>query len=292
MVSFWWWDELKIFQRKLECMERYLEKASRPEDLAVAIRAAQKAGEVMDKYQEKIDDLDVEEKSHHNDVVTEADLEAQEKIVEIISDEFPEDGFKGEEDLETESLSRRNWVVDPIDGTSNFERGLPYFCTSIGLKVDGKYVLGVVYSPESALDKMFFACHDSGAYRVSNGEIEKLEVSEKESLKSAVILSGINERDRSEREKDIELTRTFMDRGAKFRKMGSAALNICMTASGSAEAVMFRYLYEWDYAAGKIILEESGGKLETWETEGDDCSFMATNSGIHEELDEIFSNFR
>lgn len=88
-------------------MERYLEKASRPEDLAVAIKAAEAAREIMNKYQRKIDEIQTEEKTHFNDLVTEADLEAQEIIVGIISDEFPEDGFTGEEYLDRKLLEKK-----------------------------------------------------------------------------------------------------------------------------------------------------------------------------------------
>ena len=273
-------------------MERYLEKASRPEDLVVAIKAAEAAGEIMNKYQRKIDEIQTEEKTHFNDVVTEADLEAQEKIVDIISDEFPDDGFTGEEDLETDSYSRRNWVIDPIDGTSNFERGLRNFCTSIGLKVDGEYVLGVIYSPETGLDEMYFACKDSGAYRVANGELEEIKVSEREGLESGMVMAGINDRNRSERKKDIEMVEEMMNKGAKFRRVGSAALNIAFVAYGSAESVMYRYLYEWDYAAGKVIVEEAGGRMNVWDARESKKAFLATNSLLHTELKEIFERYR
>jgi myo-inositol-1(or 4)-monophosphatase len=272
-------------------MERFLEKVSRPEDLAVAIEAAQAAGDVMNRYRRK-ESMETDTKGDQNDPVTEADFRAQERIVEIIGNEFPDDGFRGEEDLEKEGYSRRNWVVDPIDGTSNFERGIPHFCTSIGLEVDGELVLGVVYSPESALDEMFFACNGSGAYRVSSGKLEELEVSGKSSLESAMVLGSINEREEYDRKRDLGLTRAFMDRGAKFRRLGSAALNLCHVASGEAEAVLYRYLYEWDYAAGKVIIEEVGGETGIWDTDDERVSFMGTNSELHERMDGIFESFR
>ncbi|MFB6241823.1 MAG: inositol monophosphatase [Candidatus Nanosalina sp.] len=273
-------------------MEEYLEKVSRPDDLAVAIQAAEAAGEIMNRYQRGQEELGTEAKSHHNDVVTEADLEAQERIVEIISEEFPDDGFTGEEELEKESYSRRNWIIDPIDGTSNFERGIPYFCTSIGLEVDGELVLGVVYSPETGIDEIFFGCNNSGAYRISDGEIQEIGVSDRKDLESAMVLGSLNERDSEDRKRDFQLAEKVMDRGAKFRRMGSAVLNHCLVASGNSDAVLYRKIYEWDYAASKVIVDEAGGETDIRDTGGETFSSLASNPNLHDELERIFRSYR
>jgi myo-inositol-1(or 4)-monophosphatase len=273
-------------------MEEYLEKVSRPDDLAVALQAAQAAGNIMDRYQRELDDIESVSKSHANDKVTEADLEAQEKIVEIISEEFPDDGFTGEEDLETEGYSRRNWIIDPIDGTSNFERRIKFFCTSIALEVDGEYVLGVVYSPQTGIDEMYFGCHNSGAYRINDGEFEELKVSRMDELESTILFGDINDKDSEERKRDFQLVEKIMEQGSQFRRPGSAALELSMVASGSADAAVFRDLSEWDFAAGKVILEEAGGEVNVKESSDGGYSVLATNSALYESLGRIFESYR
>lgn len=147
------------------------------EELQTAFRAGEDAGEVIDSFVEN--GFETEDKEDGS-TVTEADRKAQEKVVEVISERFPEDGFLGEEEGLSPSGENRFWVIDPIDGTFNFDHGFSHFCVSIALKVEGETVLGVVYSPESSADDTYLAVKGEGAYRTSEGieEAESISVSE------------------------------------------------------------------------------------------------------------------
>jgi len=267
-----------------------LPDVDRPEDLAVAIRAARAGGDVVADYTAATGAPAATQKSHHNDIVTEADIEAQERILGELDAAFPDDGFVGEEDAESEGESDRRWIVDPIDGTSNFERGLGYFSTSIGLYENGDPALGVVHSPEPALDELFFACRGSGAYRLSGrgDEPEQIEVSGRSSLASAMVMINVSDRDRNLRAGDLELVEAVMERGAKFRRIGSAALDLSLVAAGRADAMLDRSLHEWDFAAGRVILAEAGGTVSTRPLDDGGYSVFGCTPEIRSAVEELF----
>lgn len=134
------------------------------DELEVALEAAEAAGEVIDEYADGEAEIQGS-KSSPGDIYTEADIRAQERIVEVISESFPDDGFLAEEEMgyQEEGKAGRRWVIDPVDGTTNFQKGLDYFCTSIAFEVKGETRVGVVYSPESGLSSLFsLLCRDPG----------------------------------------------------------------------------------------------------------------------------------
>jgi myo-inositol-1(or 4)-monophosphatase len=269
-----------------------LSEVDRPEDLAVAIRAARAAGDIVADYATTAGAPAATQKSHPNDIVTEADVDAQNRIVRELQAEFPDDGFVGEESLDAEAQSDRYWIIDPIDGTSNFERNLGYFSASIALYDGGKPALGVVHSPEPALDELFFACRGSGAYRLSAGDPERIEVSGRSSLSSAMVLVNVSDRDRHLRAGDLGLVEAVMDRGAKFRRIGSAALDLSLVAAGRADAMLDRSLHEWDFAAGRVILSEAGGTVAARAIGASEYAVVGCTPELRAPLEGVLEQFR
>ncbi|MFB6241824.1 MAG: inositol monophosphatase [Candidatus Nanosalina sp.] len=258
------------------------------EELRVALEAAEKAGEVMDEYQQGSIEV-AERKSGVNDIVTAADPECQEEIVETIRENFPEDGFIAEEEELTEEGDRQ-WVIDPIDGTSNFQKNFEYFCTSIALKKEGEYVLGVVHSPRSGLDETFFATEGSGAYRVrgiANVEnAERIEVSDYGVLRGSMMNFGLSSKTEEKPERDVKFLKDMLDTEVTLRDPGAAALALCKLAEGSFDAFV-DYVKEWDFAAGKVIVEEAGGVTRVQESVFEGFTEVVGSNGYLEgELEE------
>jgi myo-inositol-1(or 4)-monophosphatase len=265
------------------------------EELRVALEAAEKAGEVMDEYQQGSIDIE-ERKSGVNDIVTAADPECQEEIVETIRDNFPDDGFIAEEEELTEE-GHRQWVIDPIDGTSNFQKNFEYFCTSIALKKDGEYVLGVVHSPRSGIDQTFFATEDSGAYRVrgvTNVEnAVEIEVSDQGLLRGSMVNFGLSSKTEEKPEHDVMFLKDLLDTEVTLRDPGAAALALCKLAEGSFDGSV-DYVKEWDYAAGKVIVEEAGGVTRVQESIFEGFTEVVASNGhlkieLEDKVDEHYS---
>lgn len=262
-------------------------------ELEIALTAAEEAGEVMDEYQQGEIEID-ERKSGHNDIVTKADMECQEKVVETISSSFPEDGFLGEEEDLSPGGEDRVWIIDPIDGTTNFQRGRDYFCCSVALREDGEYKVGVVYSPESGTGTVYYAVENEGAYRTESLEdwrdAESISVSDQD-IQGALGMAEISSRSTERLEKGLEITRELMkDEATVFRMPGAAALELCEIAEGGMD---FRtdFIYEWDYAAGNLIVEEAGGQTDTREYGGKLRQNTASNGIFHEDLMDIVRKY-
>jgi myo-inositol-1(or 4)-monophosphatase len=259
-----------------------MEESEFSREIDVALEAARKAGTLMDEY--RGNDSISYRKDGVNDIVTEADRACQEKIVETISREFPEDDFKGEEDLKPEGGTDRVWVIDPIDGTTNFHSGWTYFCTSIALRTRSGYSVGVVHSPSSGIGKTWMAVKGEGAYVLNEGESledrTRIRVSERSDLRSSFFTCfqspDNDERRAIEREVVSELT----SRDMNYRECGSGALTLPEIAEGGLDA-RFDFVDEWDYAAASLILEEAGGSFEKIGERFGKDTVIATNGKIH-----------
>lgn len=252
-------------------------------ELAVATEAAREAGRVMEEY--RADGVSVERKETYTDLVTDADREAQRTIIERIRDEFPGDGIKAEEDDVRPDGEDRVWVIDPIDGTTNFAHGLPFYCTSIGLRVEGERTVGAVYAPPQ--DELFTAVQGSGAEL--NGE--PITVSATDALEDALVITRVSGRFDGETYRDMEIAflRDLLQQPSSFRRPGVAALDLCMVAAGRADGYAVISLSEWDIAAAALILEEAGGAARIQESCVDGyLEIVGSNGRIQDDLTEVF----
>ena len=221
-------------------------KAENPfsDELGTTVKAAKEAGAIIMALFGK--DYRIEEKSKGNPVTT-ADLEANRKIREIIRGRYPEDGWLSEEDKDDLRRlgSSRVWVVDPIDGTKEFIAGVPQFAVSVGLVMDGRPVLGVVYNP--ADEKLYRAVKGDGAALND----QPIHVSQREEMQGAFLLVS-----RSEPRRKFQ---PFADL-CRLEPIGSIAYRLALVAQGAGDGTLtFRSLHEWDVCAGVLIVEEAGG---------------------------------
>ncbi|MBA2114302.1 inositol monophosphatase family protein [Bremerella alba] len=217
-------------------------------------KAARAAGDVLNQWRGK---FSVREKGRF-DLVTDADDAAQKVIEEILTADFPDFEFLGEEGpsgLSRETGSPYCWIVDPLDGTMNYVHGLPNYAVSIGLTNAGKVIAGVIYDP--VFDRCFKAEKGQGAYLND----EKLEVSTAQSLEESLIAFSFP----TTVEKDSPVIQDFMNvlvKSQGIRRFGSAALNLAYVAAGQLDAYWAGFNKPWDVAAGVILVEEAGGVVQ------------------------------
>ena len=197
-----------------------------------------------------------EKEGESYNIVTSADLAVQEFLQKNLMALVPDSGFMGEEEGQRDNGTRLCWVVDPIDGTTNFARGMQQSGISVAFRIDGEYVLGVVYNPD--LDDMFWAVKGKGAYL--NGK--RLSVSKKD-FEHSVICTALclYRKNYADICADV-LKETFL-KCADFRRFGVASLEICYVAAGRADLFFEFRLYPWDIAAAAVILREAGGVIGT-----------------------------
>lgn len=217
----------------------------------------------------------IDEKAGHANFVTAYDKKVQQELQEKLLLILPEAVFVGEEeDIHASIAKGYAFIVDPIDGTTNFIKDYHMSAISVGLALDGERYMGVVYNPY--LDEMFTAIKGQGAYL--NGE--PIHVSS-EPLHNGVVLFGTAPYYEELARKSFEMAYDYFRKALDVRRSGSAALDLCSVAAGRAEVFFELRLCPWDFAAGSLIVEEAGGKVST--TEGGKltlhapCSMLATN---------------
>lgn len=222
---------------------------------AAAQQVAYKAGELARDLFAKRDSLIVENKGAQN-FVSRADRAIEDFIASKLAAAFPADAFLGEESSASFRGSPEHvWVVDPIDGTHNFLRGLRYYCVSIAYVELGKTEVGVIYDPEH--DEMFHARRGDGAWRRHAGEQGRIAVSACARLKEALL--GIGHHDRFPEPRHLALRHALMDAGAATRNLGSGALQLAHVAAGRLDGFVELSLNAWDALAGLLLVEEAGG---------------------------------
>lgn len=222
----------------------------------IAIKAARAAGQVIMRSLPKRDSLPIIEKAQ-NDFATEVDRLAEQTILRELKRAFPTHAFLAEESGAT-GKSRYLWVVDPLDGTSNYIRGFPHFSVSIALTYDGDPVLGVVFDP--LRDELFTAERGRGA--VMNDR--KLRIGTRKDLQGCLLTTGFPFRDKQHMESHMAMTRSLMDQAEDIRRTGSAALDLAYVACGRFDGYYELGIKPWDIAAGVLLVREAGGKCWDW----------------------------
>lgn len=218
----------------------------------IALRAARMAGQQIVRGFDRPDLVKVTTKGH-NDFVTNIDQEAEQIIIQVLREKYPDHKITGEESGSSEETdSDYEWVIDPLDGTTNFTRQLPHFCVSIACLYKGKVEHGVVVDP--IRQEEFVASRGKGS--TMNGR--RIRVSELDYLDGAVIATGGADRQINARE-ETELYKTLLEAGCIMRQPGSAALELSYIAAGRIDAMWMRGLARWDVAAGALLVTEAGG---------------------------------
>lgn len=252
--------------------------------LEVALAAARQAGWIlMDKFRR----LKEVAKKGTVDLVTEADLASEAAIVAAIREAFPDHNILAEEgDYEQMSPSAPRWVIDPLDGTTNYVHGLPIFAVSIGYQVDGETVVGLILNP--AQEEEYVAIRGRGA--TLNGK--PIRVSKVSVLQEALLVTGFPYTHDEVFNRSFDLYRELYGRSQGVRRLGAAALDLCYVATGRFDAFYEANLSPWDVCAGDLICREAGGRISDWR--GDPMPFtgrrvLASNGRVHKELLRILA---
>lgn len=221
----------------------------------------------------------VETKGDNIDYVTDIDHKSEEMIVSGLLKLFPDHAILGEESGSCDKDSDWQWVIDPIDGTTNFVHSYPMHAISVGLKYKGERVLGLVEAP--AMNMRFTAIKGQGAYL--NGE--RISVSKTDSLLRSVIATGFPY-SRKEANPNLPYFNKIVNEVSGIRRGGSAALDCCFAAAGMVDGYWEFRLNEWDVCAGILMVEEAGGKA-TWTMKDGDELIIVANETVHDLLADI-----
>jgi myo-inositol-1(or 4)-monophosphatase len=244
--------------------------------LATAIEAALSAGRIHQRYFRLGTAI---HKKGRIDLVTAADLEVEAAFRALIATRFPTHAVLGEEgDSSAGPPSRCRWIIDPVDGTTNFAHGLQLFGVSIAFEADGVVEAGVVYDPTA--DELFTAERGLGAWL--NGR--RIRVSEASTLVDSLLCTGFPYSVREDRQRHLRMFGAFLEEAQGVRRLGSAALDLCYVAAGRLDGYWEEKIHPWDVAAGALIVEEAGGRVSG--VEGEAFSpflghVLASNDVIH-----------
>jgi myo-inositol-1(or 4)-monophosphatase len=249
--------------------------------LEIAMRAAREAGVILQEYAAR--GFQITNKGRIN-LVTEADLASERHIKDLISSHFPTHRILAEESgasADTETPGDYCWIIDPLDGTTNFSHGFPCYAVSLGVEHRGVMVAGVIYDPTR--NEMFAA--EQGAGATLNGE--RLRVSDIDHLERALLVTGFPYDVRERMDVYLPAWRKFLERAQGVRRLGAAAIDMCAIAAGRMDGFWELGLHAWDTAAGWIIIEEAGGlvtKMDGSPFDNYSASLLCTNGKIHEEM--------
>jgi len=222
-----------------------------------------------------------------NNPVTEADHAAEKAIMQVIKDQYPDHFILSEEAGEIIQDSNYKWIIDPIDGTINFSKGIPINCVSIGIEHDKEIIMGAVFNPH--LDELFFAEKSKGA--VLNER--PIRVSNETQVTKSCLVTGFPYTYLDTPNGPLEVFERLIRTGVPVRRLGSAAIDLCWVACGRFDGFYEHKLEAWDSSAGYIIVEEAGGKVT--DLKGSKFSpyqhgIIATNGKIHNELVRWINN--
>ncbi len=248
----------------------------------IGIRAAYRAGRILIDHFDK--PLDVRKKGAI-DLVTQADLASEKQIVATINEVFPGHGILAEESGAARGNGHDLWIIDPLDGTTNFAHRLPIFAVSIAYFRDDAPLVGIVFNPANG--ELFTAVHGEGAHL--NGA--PIGVSVTERVGDSLLVTGFPYTIRdTPPDKPVARFTRCLKAAQGVRRLGSAALDLCYVACGRFEGFWEENLKPWDTAAGMLIVQEAGGKVTDYKDRRfhiDDMQILATNARIHREMVQL-----
>lgn len=254
--------------------------------LSAAIDAARIGGAVIVDGARERKSLQVERKKV-NDFVSAVDKASEQAVIALLTSRYPDHAIKAEESGSSGESAYR-WLIDPLDGTTNFLHGFPHYCVSIALEVDHEVVVGVVHDPLQ--QRTFTATRGGGAWL----DGERMAVSAQAGLSEAVVGTGLPFSDFSYLDPYLGSLREIMQRCAGVRRPGAAALDLAFVAAGWMDGFWEKKLNAWDVGAGSLLVREAGGLVSDFSGAGnylEGGQMVAGTPGVHRELVEVFMRY-
>ena len=253
--------------------------------LNIAVSAARAAGQVILRNMNRLPDIKIQSKGS-NDFVSEVDLQAEQSIISTIQKAYPSHAILAEETGE-QSGDEHQWIIDPLDGTTNYLRGVPQFSVSIAMRQNDKLQLGVIYDPLK--EELFCATRGEGA-TLNN---RRIRVSKQRDLSGSLLGTGLPYRADQELDTYLATLRAILEKTSGVRRAGSAALDLAYVAAGRFDGFWEFGLNKWDIAAGVLIIQEAGGLVS--DLRGghdflDSGNIVAANTQLYKNLITTLNN--
>ncbi|HQN64293.1 MAG TPA: inositol monophosphatase family protein [Methylophilus sp.] len=223
-----------------------------------AVKAAREAGRIINRASQDVGSLNVRSKSV-NDFVSEVDQAAEQVIIDILKDAYPDHGFLGEESGKTNQDAENIWIIDPLDGTTNFLHNFPCYCVSIALQQKGVLTQAVIYDP--VRNDLFTATKGRGAFLND----KRIRVTNRSKLQDSLISTGFPFRDFTHLDTYMGMLKDMIQKTRGIRRPGSAALDLAYVAAGWTDGFFEINLSTWDIAAGGLLVQEAGGIVGDFE---------------------------
>ncbi|MDO9051029.1 MAG: inositol monophosphatase family protein [Methylotenera sp.] len=253
--------------------------------LSIATKAARKAGAIINRASQDVGSLTVQSKSY-NDFVSDVDRAAEQAIIDILKDAYPDHGFLGEESGESNQDADNIWIIDPLDGTTNFLHSFPQYCISIALQQKGVLTQAVIYDP--VRNDLFTATKGRGAFLND----KRIRVTSRSKLQDSLIATGFPFRDFTHLDTYLDMLKDMIKKTVGIRRPGSAALDLAYVAAGWTDGFFEINLSAWDIAAGGLLVQEAGGIVgdfegnESWLKTG---NIVAGNPKIFAQMVQVLS---
>ncbi len=223
-----------------------------------AVKAAREAGRIINRASQDVGSLNVRSKTV-NDFVSEVDQAAEQAIIDILKDAYPDHGFLGEESGKTNQDAENIWIIDPLDGTTNFLHNYPFYCVSIALQQKGVLTQAVIYDP--VRNDLFTATKGRGAFLND----KRIRVTNRSKLQDGLISTGFPFRDFTHLDTYMGMLKDMIQKTRGIRRPGSAALDLAYVAAGFTDGFFEINLSTWDIAAGGLLVQEAGGIVGDFE---------------------------
>jgi len=253
--------------------------------LIIAVKAAREAGRIINRASQDVGALKIQSKTF-NDFVSEVDRSAEQAIIDTIRDAYPDHGFLGEESGKSNSDANNIWIIDPLDGTTNFLHNFPQYCVSIALQQKGVLTQAVIYDP--VRNDLFTATKGRGAFLND----KRIRVTNRTKLQASLISTGFPFRDFTHLDTYLAMLKDMIKNTTGIRRPGSAALDLAYVAAGFTDGFFEINLSTWDIAAGGLLVQEAGGMVgdfegnESWLTTG---NIVAANAKVFSQMLQVLS---